>query len=521
MTTYYFKDNQTGCHPNIGTPGDNSNPGTSPAAPKRDTVGFNFNALVAGDQCLFAIGGCWNRAGSIIACERADALDPDNPIIFGSYDPGGGVSGLPWLKSTGSEVITLGSYNGSPTGVYHGGYTIEGLHIDGQDTSNIVGIRLWSNHQWITIQDCDIEGCHVGIDCYLGPDSFTDQNKYIIVRRNTIHDNGTFTGWLGAGTDVLIEKNIFYANGLSSGFHHAIYYGGGLATQEYYRAVIRHNHLYDNNVNGGNMSGGHLTWRGRLNYTTIENNLVTNSATQNGASYALSHSAAYGDPEHHYNTVIRGNRVYNISRAINFGSAPGIVIENNVIVDLTTGNTQAAGGIVGATAGGAGDEGDGQAKIRNNSIYIHQQRTSAHGIVIEGAAGTNIEIDNNAIVFGPSAAGTSYAFSLTESGGVTYSSIRNNFVGGSFSGWHSGYTTVSAFQSHFDALAATTCTGNVENATTGLTTPSLANNLNMVPTSGSSPVVNAGLTGLTKLAVDGYARDVTPDIGAFEYGRNP
>jgi Right handed beta helix region len=374
----------------------------------------------------------------------------------------------------------------------------------------------------VTIQDCDIEQCHVGIYCELGPDSFTDQNKFVIVRRCTIHDNGTFTGWLGAGTDVLIEKNTFYRNGLSSGFHHAIYYGGGLASQEYYRAVIRHNHLYDNNVNGGTMSGGHLTWRGRLNYTTIENNLVTNSATQNAPSYALSHAAGYGDPEHHYKTVIRGNRVYNIARAINFGSAPGIVIENNVIVDLTTGNTQAAGGIVGAAPpNSAGDSGDGQAKIRNNSIYIHEQRASAHGIVIEAAAGTGIEIDNNAIVFGPASAGTSYAFSLTETGGVTYASLRNNFLGGSFSGWHSGFTTLASFQSHFDALSGTDCSGNVENATTGLTTPSLGNNLNMVPTSGSSPVVNAALAGLTKLAVSGYAREATRDIGAFEYGRNP
>jgi hypothetical protein len=531
MTIYYFADNQTGAHPSAAV-GDNTNAGTSSAAPKRNFVGFNFDGLVAGDQVLLAIGGCWIAPSgeTAIRCERADALDADNPIIFGTYDPGGGVSGRPWIKGDGQFIIELGANNGSPTGVYHGGYTIRGLHLDSLDTYIDNGdafdastIKIWSNNWAVLIEDCVVRGGWIGIDLNLGPDSFGDQGRYIDIHQCEIYDHG-FTGWLGAGSDILIENCAIHNNGLNlaeGAFHHGIYYGGGRETQQYYRAVIRHNDLYDNNTVGGSMQGGHLTVRGRLNYTTIENNLVRTSGTQTGGSYAISHSAAYSDPESHYKTVIRGNRTYNITRGINFGSAPGIVVENNVHVDLTTGNTQAAGGIVGATAGGAGDEGDGQAKIRNNSIYIYEQRTGAYGIGIEGAAGTGIQIDNNAIVFGAGSAGTSYAFSLTETGGVTYTSIRNNFLGGSFSGWHSGYASLANFESHFDALSGTDCSGNVENATTGLTTPTLVNNLNMVPTSGASPVVDAALAGITKLAVDGYARETARDIGAFEYGRNP
>lgn len=525
MTTYYFADNQTGAHPSAAV-GSNSNAGTSSSAPKRNTEGFNFNSLVAGDQVLFAIGGCWIRSdgNAIVNCERSDALDATNPVIFGTYDPGGGVSGKPWLKCTsGSAVMTFGAFNGSPTGVYRGGFIVRGLRIDGQDVADIVGIRWWSNHSNITVEDCDIQDCHVGNDLHLGPDSTGDLTRFFHFRRNYLTGNA-FTGWLGAGNDILIEKNTFEANGSNNALHHGIYYGAGSPTAEHYRVVIRHNTFANNNSAGGVLSGGHLTFRGRLNYSTVEDNLVYSTATSmTGNSYAISHFAAYSSAEHHDKTIIRGNRTYNIPVGIYFSSAPGIVIENNVHVDLTSGYTARAGGIVGVD-GGSGlnsDSGDGQAKIRNNSIYFANGRPGMEGVCIQQAAGTGISVDNNVVIYGSIESGSPYAFSLTEAGGVTYTSIRNNFIGGAYLGWHSGYTSLSSFQTHFDGLSGTDCSGNVENATHGLTTPTLANNLNMNATSSASPVVNAALAGITKLAVSGYARETNRDMGAFEYGRNP
>lgn len=523
MTTYYLSDNATGAHPNA-VPGSNSNDGLSPSTPKRDMTNIVTENLVAGDQILFAIGGAWQSTSPIVwQGIRADAVNGDNPVVYGTYDPGTGTTGKPILRTTGSGswVMVFGEYSDTPGRVHKGGFKVQGLCIDGNNAANITGIRFWACQDWLTVEDCEVKNCHVGIDIYLA-NLTGDLCKYVVIRGNDIHDHA-FTGFLGGANDILIEKNTIHNNGSNDGFHHGIYYGAG-AGADYYRAVMRHNDLYDNNSIGGVLEGGHLTFRGRMNYTTVEDNLVRTSATSMaGPSYAISHFAAYGTNEYHYKTIIRGNRTYNIPVGIYFSSAPGIVIENNVHVDLTSGYTEAAGGIVGVDGGSGlnGDSGDGQAKIRNNSLYFANGRSGMQGVRIQGAAGAGLAIDNNVIVYGSIESSTPYAFSLTESNGVTYTSIRNNFIGGAYNGWHSGYASLSSFQAHFDGLSGTDCSGNLENSTHGLTTPTLENNLNMVPTSGASPVVNAALTGITKLAISGYAREASRDIGAFEYGRNP
>ncbi len=536
MTIYYFADNQAGAHASAAV-GNNANSGTSPASPKRvpwtngEGSGLNYGALVPGDQVLFAIGGCWDRTGGGSVISIPDDLNGSstNPIIFGSYDPGTGATGKPWLKSgdTGGIVVMIGSFHGTTGDPFRGGFTIRDLKVDALNPSGTNGgkcIYIWSNNEWITIENCDVQNAHEGITSSSGP-AAADNNRYILIRNNTFTDIG-FAGWLGHANDCLIEKNTFLRCGKrlsvdptpdDSGFHHGIYYGAGSATA---RTVIRHNTLTDSTTDQGYAAGGQLTFRGQLTYTNVEDNTIYNSiGAYTGFAFGISHFAAYDVAETNAKTIIRGNKIINLGVGIYYGSAPNILIENNTYIDLTTTNTAGQGAISGSTPGNIDDAVDTGAVIRNNSIYIARANNGAVGIRISADAGANLNVNNNAVVIASIGSGSAYSFSLNET--ATYSNINNNFRSGG-SGWHSGYTTLAAFESHFDALSGTNCTGNVDNATHGLTVPTLGNSWNLVPTSNSSPVVNAGSNILgTKLAIGGYARDTTYDIGAYEYGRNP
>ncbi len=92
---YYFSDCQSGAASSC-VPGNNSNPGTSAAAPKRDLTGFNHNTAPAGTQLLFNRGGSWNQPTIRLQNMNTTAA---NPLVFGAY----GTGPLPIFNATGDH----------------------------------------------------------------------------------------------------------------------------------------------------------------------------------------------------------------------------------------------------------------------------------------------------------------------------------------------------------------------------------------------------------------------------------
>lgn len=540
MTTYYFADNYNSeGHANItgSALGDDTYDGLSPThtgglnGPFRTVAGsgINFETAAAGDQFLFAIGGRWHiTTGQYVNIDSNTNVTPTSPIVFASYDQGVGATGKPWLSTANATGNVGGCFligNVAAPTTTQGGYTWDGLELDGQGVG-YAGIILYGSVTHFTIQNCEIhdmvgaDSNGVGIRC--APQSSTAKNYFGLILDNEFY-NCLFAGWIGSASDVLIEGNAFHNNGDETSTTHGMYYGSGVAESN--RTVIRHNTFTDNNSASSSANGGTLTYRGFIDYIIVENNLILNTfGSYTTQSLGISHFSGYGGIEYHYHSVIRGNTVVNYPVGITYGQAPGIIIENNVIIDTTTGQTATGGGIVGpslANVANGPDVDDGSATIRNNTIYIANARNSSNGIRISSGAKTNTNINNNVVIYGAIESGTPYAFSLSETD-ASYANISNNFIGGAFLGWHSGHVSLAAFEAYYDALGSTACSGNVENVTHGLTTPTSGNGWNMAPTSAASPVVDAGSETLgTKLAIDGYARDTSYDIGAFEYGRNP
>lgn len=530
MTVYYFADNQTGAHANAAV-GDNNNAGTSSAAPKRTTAGFNFNALTSGDELRFATGGCWIITAPLVSFGTATA-DASNPIIVGSYDPGGGVTGKPWIKATlavNVGVFDAGGFSG--TDPVRGGYLVDGFKIEGMAVP-VEGsaVMMKAPIRNFTIQNCEVINFWTGIRSYVGAAGAT--NTHFKCLDNDITGSG-FTGWLGAATDCLIEGNDFHHNGSANTQHHGIYYGSGTVANS--RTIIRHNTVRDNNLSGGQAVGGNLTYRGSLTDTIIENNLVYNSTGLYAqGSWAISHFAAYSQAESHVRTVIRGNTTVNHPVGIEFGNAPDIIVENNTIIDLSTSGGAFAGIVWTYSPDERADDAfDARAQVRNNTIYASNPRTGSVGIRTQtyGAGltlhtpGSNIDIVNNLIYFAnPPPTGTTNYFALTETSPTSYDSIIKNLCSGG-SGWTSTRTTLATFESYYNGLVlnGTTCvaTDNIDAAPQFVAVPSAANSWSCQVQS-TSPARNAAnTTHAPALAADGYTRDVTPDIGSHEQGKNP
>lgn len=469
MATYYFADNASpNAHANA-IQGDDSWNGLYPThqggsnGPKRNPANFNFDNLNSGDSALFARGGYWdNGFSALIENPATSSMARTNMIRFGQYDPGTGVTGLPWFNTSALGFMFNGfAGTGAPT---KGGYLIENLHITGPGVSgDNFGILINPPLKWVIIQDCVISGFKAGVNLRQEPDC---TSWYVVVRRCDFRGCG-IGGILGSANHSLIEANFFTENGELHPLTHAIYYGSG--ENETTAHTLRHNHLQDNNIDeDGVCVGGCLTTRGLMRGLHVEFNRLENTAAKfDTNAFGISHFPGYNSEEYHFLTRIKGNELRNFRNHIVWGSAPGIEVRDNDLFDegLAADGTPSCTGIAWPqnTSFGPGDSTpDNAAQVTGNSFTSIAPRDGTRGISTLGGAenspGEGVVIDGNSFDLG---SGTDvYAFSLTETNTV-YESISNNTRSGG-SGWHSGHASLAAFEAHFDALTGTTCTANAD-----------------------------------------------------------
>jgi len=489
---HYFSDCQSGAEAAC-VPGNNANPGTSASAPKQNLSGFDVNSLPAGAQVLFARGGAWTEFRVVLRNLNAT---PTAPIVFDSYTPSWGGSAAPWLKATtsGPAGFEFGTWQDLEN---DGGYLVRNLKLDGQGVSDW-GLWLRDNLRHVTVENVEITGFEIGVHTQSGaPHGVTS----FTLRASFIHHNSSM-GMLGSATDMVVENNTFADNNFSgSAFNHAIYLGGHGRN-----GVVRGNSFTNNSVNAGECTGGNLTVHGQWDGLVIEGNTITQAASAGGC-YGISINSAYASAEWFRNLVVRGNTIVNLGNcSICITSAPGVVIENNVVV-----NTQAryhAGILLPDREPGAGDDVDGGAVIRNNSIYLAQP-SAGEGISSGSGSGSNVQVVSNLIYFGAAANNSHRCFAHRAL--AHYTAFDNNLChhAGANGSWSASFGTLAAagsagFDSHGQSADPLF-----------VALPSAANSWSD-QLQATSPALNAGHTTLSSTTDRLGATRSLPDIGSRE-----
>jgi hypothetical protein len=366
--------------------GDDANPGNTEARPKQTLAGVNINSLPAGSKVLLARGGVWVQR-SMLVIENPNAR-PDEPITIDAYGSGP----LPWIQAPEQKnaAIAFGMWNNTSD---DGGYTLRNFKLDGQGSS-AMGLFLIHNLRNLTIENTEITGFHIGIHSQgRAPHGV----HHLVIRNNNISRNSGM-GILGQFSDTLIEGNTFEANNVrGSGFEHGTYLSGNADSGR--NIVIRNNRYLRNSVVNGVCSGGNMTFHGQMDGVLIENNLIEQDKAEPGC-WAMSITQGYKTAEWFRNFVVRNNRIVNAGNtAINAQSAPGILVEGNVIVNRQP--TYQTAISVGHTDYPDGDVPDGNATVRNNTACFTQPKSGSSVVVMRAP---NSQQSNNVMLTGAQAA---------------------------------------------------------------------------------------------------------------------
>jgi hypothetical protein len=240
--SYYFSDCQSGAEAGC-IPGDNAVAGTSPAAPKRDLVGFDVDALPAGAQVLLARGGAWKNFS--VQLHNLN-VTPSSPLVFDSYAPSWGGTAKPWLKvTTNLFAFEFGAFGETDN---DGGYTVRNLKLDGLGIAGAWGLHLKNDARNVTIDALEITGFEIGV---YSQNSGPIGNTFLTIRGSTFHHNSE-SGIRCDALDLVIEGNTFASNNSTgSAYSHAIFLGGYGKN-----GVIRNNILTNNSTVGGVCGGG-------------------------------------------------------------------------------------------------------------------------------------------------------------------------------------------------------------------------------------------------------------------------
>jgi hypothetical protein len=230
-------------------------------------------------------------------------------------------------------------------------------------------------------------------------------------------------------------------------------------------------------------------------------------AAAEGSCYGISINAAGYKPEWFRNLVIRGNTISNLGGcSICLSAVPGVVVENNVIV-----NTQSIFHTAISVAGSVpipGDDADTGAIIRNNSIYLSQPAAGSEGISLRANSGSNLQVVSNVIYYGAGANPTHSCFAHTASSNFT--AFANNLChhAGGNGAWSASYATLAG------AKAAGFDTNGLSSDPLWVIPPTSANNWSCQLQSG--PATDAGHPTLSSPRDRFGMPRAVPDIGACE-----
>ncbi len=288
-------------------------------------------------------------------------------MVFDAY--GNGVRPLFRVNLGGASAIDFGTYNNTDN---DGGYTLRNVIIE---STELTGFHIAIHSQ---------TRAHHGV-------------TNVVIRNNSISSNSGM-GILGQFSDSVIECNLFESNNYvsGSGFDHGTYLSGNADGGR--NLVLRNNRYIRNSVVNGTCLGGNMTFHGQMDGVLIEGNTIEQEAAARGC-WAMSITQDYNTAEWFRNFVVRNNRIINAGNtAMAIQSAPGIVVEDNLIINTQT--TYQTGINVGHNEYQNGDVPDGNAVVRNNTACYP---TPANGSSVVRVTAPNSQVSNNLTMTGAAA----------------------------------------------------------------------------------------------------------------------
>tara|TARA_R110002074_G_scaffold402227_1_gene605080 strand:+ start:216 stop:1967 length:1752 start_codon:yes stop_codon:yes gene_type:complete len=314
--------------------GNDENSGTSTFAPFKSVLrGLRaFNEMQGGDSVLFCRGGTFNIIPSSSLYNTK--CSASNVCTIGAYGEGE----RPIIISKGNTRPAAIHFSDGGAPSKSGGYVVKDLILVSDGTTPY-GVELINDVDDVLLDNLQIQGFGIGVYS-AGSNAVTSSdvngtNDRVTLRNSSIIDNGD-QGWLGGGTDILIENNAFQNNGYSLAvFNHNIYINGSI-TSPTSGVIIRGNTLYKSAIVNGECKGVSLVGHGVMNNILIENNTIKEDEGKAGdGCWGIAIDAGYAQIEEEFNNLtIRNNTIINVGGlAIGCSSCVGVSIEGNTIVD--------------------------------------------------------------------------------------------------------------------------------------------------------------------------------------------
>jgi hypothetical protein len=515
--TYYISDCQTGAHASC-VAGDNSR---SAATAQTSTTPWQtmaavtthlggVDALPAGTVLRFAQGGAWTSFN--VEIENLNAT-PTSRITFEAFTPAWGGTARPILYCNSTACFQFNNF-GSTT--YDGGYVIRGLKMDGGGLDNNCIALSTATHHGL-VEDNEMTLCRIAVQ--INQDA-TLKHRYWTFRNNIISRNHS-QGILGAADHSVFEGNEFRNNATAetAGFGHNFYIG---ASNGVVNMTVRYNYFFGSAGGAdGTCGNGHLTGHGQIDGLVIEGNVIESTSVGAGCG-GIGINPAYNSTqpgEYCRNCIVRGNWLINAAGvAVSLSGAPGVVVENNFVVQTIASTVQSGFVHPGRTSSPGGiydnayDDPDSAAIFRNNGCYFASPSADAYCINFNGnPTGTGLSMVGNLAYFAAAGTGTQRCWGTIALSNFT--AWNYNLCFGADE-WSDDYTTHTlAHAAGYDTWS--TAGGLADNDPLFAAAPSSANGWACALQSGS-PAVNVAGSGLARRAIKSAGIVGSRDIGPCE-----
>jgi hypothetical protein len=501
--TYYYCDCGTGADPDcINHIGNDANAGNDITLPRR-TIGnamTRFNTMAVNDTVALCRGGAFNTTTALsIGASRCAPGSNCNDLK--DYSAIG-------FASTAKPIInSLGTDRAFSVMNNTGGVRILNLSLKGHGTNG--GFFFYNGAHDVMM--CNLDMDYFNLPLYLATQSGKAKPSNITLTGSNI-TNSTVMAYLGGGDNTVISYNNWEGNGSTNVFDHTIYFSS--ETEVTNMTVIGN---YIHGQYGPKCLGNPIVGHGAFDGFQFKDNIISiDASAATGGCWGFGFGNNTGNPAPVYfkNLVVSGNTIINGGNtAMMINSAPGVIVENNVIIQ-----NWAYNGIYGINVvrdANRGQDLDSNANvIRNNTIWFGPNANGTNTGIWTNTAGTGHIISNNTVS------------SMQNSGSLncfrhdlplaSYAFINNNHCYSSSvsNRWETTRGTLAAWQAYSTArgfdLTYVGITADPMFTTAGT---------NFRP-AGGSPLIGAGAVApyMAPFGFNGTTvRSNPPAIGAYEF----